>query len=143
MSTEPIATRHCACGWPRPLIAVTLADGQRPPQDYQVRYDCPSCGAAYVTGELAEQETSRSPRAQNLARAQPERVLVADPARTHLATTGFYVRAHRSPEDPGFGPIDIAHLSRESLRRWLRSNPEAAEIMLLGVIFEHDVEDLR
>jgi len=44
--------QRCSCGWERPLIAVTLADGSRPTEDYRVLYACPSCGRVHHCTEV-------------------------------------------------------------------------------------------
>lgn len=62
---------RCTCGWPRPLIAVTLADGSLPRDDYRLRYDCPSCGHVHVCGEVAREDAARSSRAAHIAAAEP------------------------------------------------------------------------
>lgn len=59
-----------------------------------------------------------------------------DRTRLHLPETGIPVRALRDlGGQPSWGPVDISHLSKESLVTWLRSEPELAErvvLMLLG-----------
>lgn len=46
--------RHCRCGWPRPIIAITRATGERPSdEDLVPVYLCPRCGAYYAAAEVA------------------------------------------------------------------------------------------
>lgn len=54
---------HCRCGWERPLIATTLADGSLPPPIVVV-YLCPRCGEPHICGER------QAPDAAALARLQ-------------------------------------------------------------------------
>lgn len=69
MTQETIPIIECECGWPRPLIAVTRTDGEKPTEDLYVVYDCPQCGCAYVTGERPLSTVLGSPRARKLADA--------------------------------------------------------------------------
>jgi hypothetical protein len=63
--------------------------------------------------------------------------LKADPDREGCPETGIFVRAQDS--DGKWGPIDICHLTRESLLEWLRShggcNPLAENVV--GILFGH------
>lgn len=52
MSSAPIKKR-CACGWERPLIAVTSLTGRMPPEDIVPIYVCPRCGKPHVPAEMA------------------------------------------------------------------------------------------
>jgi hypothetical protein len=65
---DPIPVVHCACGWPRPLILITRADGGRPQEDYAVRYDCPRCGRVHRCGEVPLETALASARARAAAR---------------------------------------------------------------------------
>jgi hypothetical protein len=66
---SPIAPKVCECGWPRPLIAVTLANGAIPTEDLRVRYDCPQCARPYLCGEISRELAAKSPRARRLVSA--------------------------------------------------------------------------
>jgi len=70
MSADTIPVLFCACGWKRPLIAVTLANGERPREAYRIRYDCPECGRAHACGEVPLGTAIESGRAHRLASAQ-------------------------------------------------------------------------
>lgn len=64
--------------------------------------------------------------------------LVEDPARAlRLPETGIPVRAKRAvPEGQPerWGPVDINHLTRESLLAWLRSRAGLAENVVLALL---------
>jgi hypothetical protein len=66
--SDSIPIVRCACGWPRPLFAITRTDGQLPTENLSVRYDCPQCGSRYVAGELPLSTVQHSPRARRLDR---------------------------------------------------------------------------
>lgn len=68
--TDPIPTVQCACGWQRPLVAITRADGERPTEDLSVRYDCPACGRAHASGEIPPSVAEGSGRARRLEHAR-------------------------------------------------------------------------
>jgi hypothetical protein len=68
MNDDAIPKQACACGWPRPLIAVTRDDGQLPTEPLSVRYDCPQCGTMHVAGEVPLSTVRHSRRARDLAR---------------------------------------------------------------------------
>lgn len=63
---------RCECGWPRPLIGITLADGSLPKDEYRVRYDCPSCGRVHHCGEVPLEQASSSARAAHIAASEGE-----------------------------------------------------------------------
>lgn len=67
--SDPIPRQTCACGWPRPLIAVTRAKDGRPPSEaIAILYDCPECGRAHRCGELSTATAEASDRARLLVR---------------------------------------------------------------------------
>jgi hypothetical protein len=104
--TDPIATQSCACGWRRPLIAVTLASGQPPTEEIRLRYDCPGCGHVHLAGEIPLGTALESSRAHALASAQEPR-----PIRTIAIT----------PSDDGTLTPDAL----EELLRWLKNTSVA------------------
>ena len=63
-----LPVRACACGWKRPLIAITDANGEPPAGPLRVFYACPECGATYQAGEVPAVEAKISLRALDLAR---------------------------------------------------------------------------
>jgi hypothetical protein len=69
MSAEPLPIVTCACGWPRPLIAVTRIDGELPEEALAVTYDCPQCARVHRAGELSVSRAQHSPRARRVALA--------------------------------------------------------------------------
>lgn len=66
--SDAIAPTRCACGWPRPLIAITDATGRYPDGSLRVSYDCPQCGRVHRCGEVALSTALESGRARELAR---------------------------------------------------------------------------
>lgn len=70
--SDPLSEGNaCACGWPRPLIAVTTASGELPRDSLSIRYDCPRCGRMYTCGEVPLSTARRSERARALTRPDP------------------------------------------------------------------------
>lgn len=58
----------CKCGWERPLIAVTRADGELPMESLSITYACPKCGDVHRAGELPVSSVRQDKRARDLAR---------------------------------------------------------------------------
>ena len=46
--------KHCACGWRKPLVAVTTRSGARPGEALLVAIVCPECETPYSASEMAE-----------------------------------------------------------------------------------------
>ena len=61
--------------------------------------------------------------------------LRTDPHRTHLPTTGIYVRAINT--DGRWDSIDIAHLDKASLDAWLRSRDIEWPIAVVKILLGH------
>jgi hypothetical protein len=51
--TAPVQKR-CACGWLRPVIAITTRSGAPPREALIPIYACPKCGKSYVPDEIPE-----------------------------------------------------------------------------------------
>jgi hypothetical protein len=64
-------TKHCACGWQRPLISVTTLAGKAPPADVVPVYHCPQCGRGYVPDEVSEAVALRILRDLGTGAAKP------------------------------------------------------------------------
>jgi hypothetical protein len=65
--------------------------------------------------------------------------LQADPSRERVPTTGIYIRAQR---DGRWGSYDLAHLTAESVRAWLRRDGDdaALAINVVCVLLGHPQE---
>ena len=50
---------RCACGWRRPMIALTTEGGERPPPGVVPSYVCPCCRKPHVAAELPESVAAR------------------------------------------------------------------------------------
>lgn len=58
--TEEIDRSRCACGWKRPLVAITQLDSaELPPSTLVPCYRCPECGTWYISAELSHEDAIR------------------------------------------------------------------------------------
>lgn len=48
--------KRCACGWPRPAIALTMRDGSMPPEGLVPVFLCPQCGTFHQADETSREE---------------------------------------------------------------------------------------
>lgn len=66
-----MATAQCACGWRRPVIALTTRDGAPLPDNVIPTYECPCCGSFHAAADLPVEQAAaiRHALEQELARA--------------------------------------------------------------------------